>query len=59
MLISAAAMVLAAVFIAAPILRVDTDDGEVDYNVHARDYHRVMKLLKYGAIAAVIAAFTV
>lgn len=33
--------------------------GEVDYNVHARDYHRVMKLLKYGAIAAVIAAFLI
>ena len=33
--------------------------GEVDFNVHARDYSRVMKLLKYSAIAALIGAFIV
>ena len=33
--------------------------GEVDFNVHARDYSRVMKLLKYSAITALIVAFLI
>ncbi|MFC7537579.1 aa3-type cytochrome c oxidase subunit IV [Sphingomonas sp. GCM10030256] len=33
--------------------------GQVDFDVHARDYTRMIKLLKYGAIASVILAFLV
>ena len=37
----------------------NSEAGEVDFNVHARDYSRGMKLLKYGAIVALIGAFVV
>lgn len=33
--------------------------GTVDFNVHARDYSRMIWMLKYGAIAALIVAFLV
>lgn len=35
------------------------EGGEVDYGVHERDYSRVMKLLKWGAIVSAIAALFV
>ena len=38
---------------------ISEDAGEVDFNVHARDYSRVMKLLKYSAISALIVTFIV
>lgn len=34
--------------------QVTHEGGEVDYNVHAKDYSRVMKLLKWGAIVSAI-----
>ena len=37
----------------------NSEAGEVDFNVHARDYSRVMKLLKYGAITALVIGFIV
>jgi hypothetical protein len=36
-----------------------TEAGEADFNVHARDYTRVMKLFKYSAIVALIAVFLI
>lgn len=33
--------------------------GEVDLQHHARDYSRMIKMLKYGAIASLILAFLV
>lgn len=33
--------------------------GEVDFQHHARDYSRMIKLLKYGAVISLIAAFLV
>ena len=36
-----------------------SEAGEVDFNVHARDYSRVMKILKYSAITAFVIAFLI
>ncbi len=33
--------------------------AEVDFQHHARDYGRMIKMLKYGAIASLILAFLV
>lgn len=37
----------------------DNGGGEVDFQHHARDYSRMIKMLKYGAIASLIVAFLV
>ena len=35
----------------------ESEAGQVDFNTHARDYARVMKLLKWGTLTAIAATF--
>ena len=40
--------------------QVSNNEGaQVDFQHHARDYSRMIKLLKYGAIASLLVAFLV
>jgi hypothetical protein len=37
----------------------NNEAGQVDFQHHARDYSRMIKMLKYGAIASLLIAFLV
>jgi len=37
----------------------EPDDGPVDFKRHARDYTRVIAMLKWSGVAAIIIAFIV
>lgn len=37
----------------------DTEGGQVDFDTHARDYVRVMGLLKWSAIVGAITVFLI
>ena len=40
--------------------QVNNDDGgQVDFKTHARDYSRMIAMLKWGAVASLIVAFMV
>lgn len=40
--------------------QVNNDDGgQVDFKSHARDYGRLIAMLKWGAVASLIVAFLV